>query len=42
LNQLLDLSRLEGGKPKLQVAEGDLNGFTRVVAYSFESLAVRK
>lgn len=42
VNQLLDLSRLESGKLKLQVAEGDLVGFTKAVAYSFESLAVRK
>lgn len=42
VNQLLDLSRLESGKLKLQVAEGDLNGFVRAVAYSFESLAMRK
>ena len=42
VNQLLDLSRLEGGKLKLQVAEGNLPGFVKAVAYSFESLAVRK
>ncbi|MCC6725061.1 MAG: response regulator [Saprospiraceae bacterium] len=42
VNQLLDLSRLESGKLKLQVAESDFAGFVRAVAYSFESLAVRK
>lgn len=42
VNQLLDLSRLESGKLKLQVAEGDLNGFVRAIAYSFESLAMQK
>lgn len=42
VNQLLDLSRLESGKLKLQVAEGDLPSFVKAVAYSFESLAVRK
>jgi len=42
VNQLLDLSRLESGKLKLQVAEGDLSGYIKAVAYSFESLAVRK
>ncbi len=42
VNQLLDLSRLESGKLKLQVAEGDLPGFVKAVAYSFESLAMRK
>jgi signal transduction histidine kinase/DNA-binding response OmpR family regulator len=42
VNQLLDLSRLEGGKLKLQVAEGNLSGFVKAVAYSFESLAMRK
>ncbi|MBI1227637.1 MAG: tetratricopeptide repeat protein [Bacteroidetes bacterium] len=42
VNQLLDLSRLESGKLKLQVTEGDLAGFAKAVAYSFESLAVRK
>ncbi len=42
VNQLLDLSRLESGKLKLEVSEGDLSGFFRAVAFSFESLAVRK
>ncbi len=42
VNQLLDLSRLEGGKLKLQVVEGNLSGFVKAVAYSFESLAMRK
>lgn len=42
VNQLLDLSKLESGKMKLQPAPGDLAGFIRAIAYSFESLAVRK
>lgn len=42
VNQLLDLSKLEGGKMHLRAAEGDLGHFVRVVAASFESLADRK
>ncbi len=39
INQLLDLSRLETGKMKLQVAPGDFIGFLRGVVMSFASLA---
>ena len=42
INQLLDLSRLEGGRLKLNVREGDLAQLFRAVAFSFESLATRK
>lgn len=42
VNQLLELSRLESGKLKLQVSEGDLAAFVKAIGYSFESLAVRK
>lgn len=42
VNQLLDLSRLEGGRMQLEVAKGDLSAFVRAIAFSFESLAIRK
>ncbi len=42
VNQLLDLSKLEAGKMSVQAAPGDLGQFVRSVAFSFESLAVRK
>ena len=42
VNQLLDLSKLESGKMKLQAAEGDLAKLLRSLGHSFESLAVRK
>lgn len=42
VNQLLDLSKLESGKMKLETEAGDLTAFVRAIAYSFESLAVRK
>ncbi len=42
VNQLLDLSKLESGKLKLQVSEGDLGRFVNAVAGSFESLAERR
>ncbi len=42
VNQLLDLSKLESGKLKLQASEGDLGRFVAAIAYSFESLAERQ
>ena len=39
-NQLLDLSKLEAGKLKLEVAKGDFAAFIKVLSASFESLAV--
>ncbi len=42
VNQLLDLSRIEGHKMKLRARETDLIDIVRGVAASFESLAVRK
>lgn len=42
VNQLLDLSRLESGKLKLAVSEGDLSKFVSALAFSFESLADRQ
>ncbi len=42
VNQLLDLSKLESGKVKLQVSEGNLGSFVSAIAGSFESLAVRQ
>jgi two-component system sensor histidine kinase ChiS len=42
VNQLLDLSRLESGRTKLQVQRCDVGQLARSIAASFESLAVRK
>ena len=42
INQLLDLSKLETGKMKLKVQEGDLAGFVRTIVLSFLSLAESK
>lgn len=39
INQLLDLSKLETGKARLKVVEGDISGFSRSIAQSFLSLA---
>jgi len=38
INQLLDLSRLEAGKLKLQARPGDLLAFLKGIVFSFESL----
>ncbi len=42
INQLLDLSKLETGKIKLQVSEGNLSEFIRRIVLSFLSLAESK
>lgn len=42
INQLLDLSKLESGKLSLQLKSGDILGFIRGIAGSFESLAESK
>ncbi|NUO02266.1 MAG: response regulator [Saprospiraceae bacterium] len=42
VNQLLDLSKLESGKLKLQASEGDLSRFVSALAGAFESLAIRQ
>ena len=42
INQLLDLSRLETGNLQLEVSEGDLTGFIRIIVLSFLSLAESK
>jgi signal transduction histidine kinase/DNA-binding response OmpR family regulator len=42
VNQLLDLSKLESGKMKVQVSEDDLGRFVAGVAGSFESLSTRQ
>jgi DNA-binding response OmpR family regulator/two-component sensor histidine kinase len=42
INQLLDLSKLETGNLKLEVSEGDLTGFIRIIVLSFLSLAESK
>lgn len=42
VNQLLDLSRLDSGKMKLQVAKGDVIQVLKTIAGSFESMAERK
>ena len=39
INQLLEISKLETGRIKLNVSEGDLSGFLRSVALSYLSLA---
>ncbi|MGH7455204.1 MAG: sensor histidine kinase, partial [bacterium] len=39
INQLLDLSKLEAGKLRLQAAPGNLVPFVKGILYSFESLA---
>jgi signal transduction histidine kinase/DNA-binding response OmpR family regulator/ligand-binding sensor domain-containing protein len=42
INQLLDISKLESGKMKLQVSEGDIVEFLKQVISAFESLAVSR
>ena len=42
VNQLLDLSKLDAGKMKLQIIRGDVLQALRVLAHSFDSLAERK
>ena len=42
IDQLLDLSKLETGKLKLEVAEGDLTGLIKSIVLSFLSLAESK
>ena len=42
INQILDISRLETGKVKLQVAEGDFTEYLRTIVLSFLSLAESK
>jgi signal transduction histidine kinase/ligand-binding sensor domain-containing protein/DNA-binding response OmpR family regulator len=42
VNQLLDLSKLEAGKLKLQVSKGNIVSFVRGIVMSFESLAEKK
>lgn len=39
INQLLNLSKLEAGRLKLSVAQGDINGLLRIIAASFQSLS---
>ena len=42
INQILDISKLESGKMKLQVSEMDISDFLKALALSFASLAERK
>ncbi|MEO6454585.1 MAG: ATP-binding protein [Ginsengibacter sp.] len=42
VNQLLDLSKLDSGKMKLQVVKGDMMQLLKVLTASFESMAERK
>lgn len=42
VNQLLDLSKLDSGKMKLQIIKGDVVQLLKVLAASFESMAERK
>ena len=42
VNQLLDLSRLEAGKLKLEASKGNIVSFVKGIALSFESLSEEK
>jgi signal transduction histidine kinase/DNA-binding response OmpR family regulator len=42
VNQLLDLSKLEAGKMSLQIQQGNLQEWLRILAASFDSLAEAK
>ena len=42
INQILDISKLESGKMKLQVAETDITYYMKGIVLSFASLAERK
>ena len=42
VNQLLDLSKLDSGKMKMQVIKGDVLQMLKVITASFESMAERK
>ncbi|ELR68715.1 hypothetical protein C900_05898 [Fulvivirga imtechensis AK7] len=42
INQLLDLSKLESGKLKLEASQGDLVNFTKKIVSQFEPLAYEK
>ncbi|WP_109833344.1 two-component regulator propeller domain-containing protein [Reichenbachiella versicolor] len=42
INQLLELSKLESGKMKLDVVKEDVVGFLKPIVHSFSSLATRK
>ncbi|MEO9967273.1 MAG: two-component regulator propeller domain-containing protein [Reichenbachiella sp.] len=42
INQLLELSKLESGKMRLEAAEQDITKFLKPVIHSFSSFAVRK
>ncbi|MGH1365437.1 MAG: response regulator [Calditrichia bacterium] len=42
INQLLDLSRLESGRLKLEVRRGDLGAFLKGIVLSFASLAEKR
>ena len=42
INQLLEVTKIESGKMKLQVSKGDFEGFVRTLVLSFLSLAESK
>lgn len=42
INQMLDLSKLESGKLKLQVSKTDITGLLKATVYSFNSMAEQK
>ncbi|MCB0374484.1 MAG: response regulator, partial [Sinomicrobium sp.] len=42
INQLLDLSKLEGGRMKVEIAHGDIVRFTRELVMRFQPLADKK
>lgn len=39
IDQLLEISKLETGRMKLEISEGDLSGFLNIIAASFQSIA---
>lgn len=42
INQMLDLSKLESGKLRLQVSKTDITGLLKATVYSFNSMAEQK
>lgn len=42
INQLLDISKLEAGKMKLEVSKGDIIGYTKELVGGFKTLAIKK
>ena len=42
INQLLDISKLESGKMKIEVSHGDIMAYTKTLVNSFQALATTK